>query len=119
MIRSWQRWFGAVGVLGLLLMAQLAVAGEACLTASGPEAAAFREGCEGASTVPLTCSATVQRIDASTSMPTPLPPDSQPSADAPRYVRGISLATFQPRLATGLAPGSPSPLHILFRRYLS
>ena len=119
MICSWQRWFGrAVGVLGLLLMAQLAVACEPCVPASGPQAAVF-QGCEGASTVPLRCIATAHRIDASVSMPTPLPPDSQPSADVPRYVRGISIATVQPRLATGLAPGSPSPLYILFRRYLS
>ena len=117
MIRSWQRWFGrAVGVFGLLFVAQLAAAGGACASsATGPERAFQEERCEGASPA---CIATAQRVDASASLASSLPP-SQASAAAPGDARGISLVTVQPRSPTGLAPGSPSPLYILFRRYLS
>jgi len=124
MIRNWRRLLGRTACsLGLLLAAQLAYAAEMCVSALGMEAPALgvaaQERCLSASPERDACIANPHRIDASVSMPTPLRPDSQPSADAPCYVRGISLATVQPRLATGLAPGSRSPFHILFRRYLS
>lgn len=122
MIRDGTRFLGRVACsLGLLLAAQLAYAAGNCAFALEMEAqgVVLEQRCLNTGTTPDACMANPQRVNAAAAAPVPSSPDSPSSADAPRYGRGISLAAVEPRLPAGLAPGSPSPLYILFRRYLS
>ena len=124
MTRSWQRLFGrGVTVLALLLAAQLAHAGEACFSALGLEAPALQPTSQGrclnASAAPDACIAAPQRIGVGAAGVAPLSPEPPPVVGGPE-TRAIVFRTACARLLpAGLAPASPSPVYILFRRYLS
>lgn len=141
MTRSRQGLFGrAVCVLGLLLVSQLAYAGQLCfsvlglaqsldagraryahapLDTSGLQAATA-ECCQAANLQPDPCIVSTPRIHggalaaASASANTTLA-----GAEAPYYAGRTSFPALQQRSPAGLAPGFPPPLHILFGRYLS
>lgn len=124
MIRNWRRLLGPVAFgLGLVLAAQLAYGAGGCASLrgmDGPAAgAAAQDRCMAVSAAGDVCVANPQPIDARAAAAVASPPDHQPSSDSPRHSRVVSSADLYPRSSTGLAPGFPSPLHILFRRYLS
>lgn len=124
MTRSARLSFGwAITVLGLLLVAQLAHAGEVCFSALGLEGpgvrAAFQDRCLNAGTAPDACIATPHRIDVAAAGAASLSPEPPPVAGGPEYPARNFRTIAEPRLPAGLAPASPSPVYILFRRYLS
>lgn len=124
MTRSWRLAFGwAITVLGLLLVAQLAHAGEVCFSALGLEGpgvqAAFQDRCLNASAAPDACVATPHRISVGAAGAASLSPEPPPVAGGAENAASIFRVIAEPRLRAGLAPASPSPVYILFRRYLS
>lgn len=120
MTRSWQRLLGrASAVLGLLLVASLAHAGVACVSA-GPEApvllAAGQVRCMGANAALETCIVSPQRIEVPVAAASP---EAQPAADGTQHVARRLRTAGERKSSFGLAPPSAAPVYILFRRFLS
>ncbi|MEO8719290.1 MAG: hypothetical protein ABI423_13825 [Burkholderiales bacterium] len=123
MIQYWlRRSFRTAGVLGLLLVGQVAYAGEHCLFAHRMETTASRTAnfglCGEANIGTVKCFATSRHIDASVSTVLPAP-DPQPGTVASHYAPRPEAAALQPRLYAGLAPGFAPPVYIRFGRFLS
>ena len=123
MNRSCQRWLSrASAVLGLLLVASLAHAGAACASTGGGEGPGLRafgpERCLTA-IAPDVCIVVPQRIDDRVAAAASTSPEPLPAADGAHYRASIFRTVAEPRPLAGLAPASPVPVYILFRRYLS
>jgi len=122
MTRNWQRWVGrAVGVVGLLLAAQFAHAGNPCLSTPAMDMAMPRVVLPGACKdvcAPATCVATAPRVDASALAPASPPHGSPPSTEAPRFGRRSALPVNLSRLSARPALDFPAPVYILFGRFL-
>lgn len=123
MNRSWQRFFSRVSaVLGLLLVASLAHAGSACVSAFGagsPGVQAAGQDCLSARPAPDTCVVIPQRIEVGIAAAAPSSPEPPPAVWAAEHATGIFPAVAELRSPAGLVPASPVPVHILLRRYLS
>lgn len=124
MNRRWQRLLSrASAVLGLFLVASLAYAGSACVSAFGAESpglqAAGQDRCLTASAAPDACVVIPQRIDVRAAAAAPSSPEPLPAVGAVEHAAGIFRTVAGLRSPAGLAPVSPVPVHILLRRYLS
>ena len=122
MTRSWQRLLGRVStVFGLLLVASLAHAGVACVSA-GPEApvlrAAGQDRCVSANAALETCIVSPQRIEVPVAAASPSP-EAQPAAGGTHHAARMLRTAGERQSPSGLAPASSAPVYILFRRYLS
>ena len=120
---SCQRWLSrATALLGLLLVASLAHAGAACASMGGGEGPGLRafgpDRCLTA-IAPDVCIVGPQRIDDRLAAVASASPEPLPAADGARYRASIFRTGAEPWPLMELAPASPVPVYILFRRYLS